>query len=48
MRLQEGMPRSGAPPEPHRELISPPGDVTLARALLPESSCSSPSHSAAR
>jgi hypothetical protein len=39
MRLQEGMPRSRAPPEPHWELISLPGDVRLARALWPESSC---------
>lgn len=48
MRLWEGMPRSGPPhpnphshPEPHWELSSPPGDVTLARALRPESSCES-------
>lgn len=42
MRLGEGMPCSGAPPshpEPHWELISLPGDVKLARALWPESSC---------
>lgn len=32
------MPHSGAPPEPHWELSSLPGDVTLARALWPESS----------
>lgn len=40
MRLGEGMPCSGAPPpRPHWELISLPGDVKLARALWPESSC---------
>lgn len=41
MRLWEGMPRSGAPPEPRWELSSPPDDVVLARALRPESSCES-------
>lgn len=39
MRLQERMPHSGAPPEPHWELVSLPRDVMLARALLQESSC---------
>lgn len=46
MRLREGMPCSRAPPtpEPHWELITPPADVKLARALWTESSCSSPVH----
>lgn len=39
MRLQEGMPCSGAPPELHWKLISPPGDVALARTLPAKSSC---------